>query len=63
MRIRLGLLAIAIALASYSLPASASMPSPQIQSGAAHKVYKQDIGKSGPVGKQETIELDTGADA
>ena len=62
MRVRLGLLAIAIALISYSLPAAASIPTPPVQSGA-HKIYKDDVGKSGPVGKQETIELNTGADA
>jgi hypothetical protein len=50
-------------LASYSLPAAAAIASSQIGSRAEQKIYKEDIGKSGPVGKQETIELTPSNDA
>ena len=62
MRRTFGLLIATLALSSICLPAAASIPVAQIGS-QEHKIYKDDMGKAGPAGKQETIELDEGADA
>ena len=66
MRLRgyFGLLIASLALSGTErLPAAASIPATQIGTQQEHKIYKDDLGKAGPAGKQETIELEQSDDA